>query len=135
MTLKNYVSIIILLAFTCFVIASDQVEPTSGQVAYVVDGDTLRLESYEKSVRLWGVNAPERGRPGADRATMELQMIAGRGTVVSIVEMDQDHYQRIVGRVYLQDGREVNRLLIESGVAKEYCRYSWGEYGRCNANN
>ena len=44
----------------------------------------------------------------------------------SYIEIDRDRYSRIVARVFLKDGREVNRMLIELGAAREYCQYSKG---------
>ncbi|MCP9237912.1 thermonuclease family protein [Lewinella sp. JB7] len=100
-------------------------------MAYVFDGDTLRLVGKTRlRTRLWGVDAPEKGEAGSDRARDALITLAG-GRKITYIPIDTDRYGRTVARVFLRDGREINRLLIDSGVAKEYCRYSKGFYGRC----
>ncbi len=109
---------------------SQQSESRSARVAYVVDGDTLALEGIEPRIRLWGVDAPERGELGAGAATNALRQLSDN-QLVSYIEKDRDRYGRIVARIFLSDGREVNRLLIEQGVTQEYCRYSQGFYEHC----
>lgn len=103
----------------------------SARVAYVIDGDTLALDGVEPRIRLWGVDAPERDQRGAQAATDALKSLAGQGVRVSYIQIDRDRYSRIVARVFLPDGREINRMMIEGGTATEFCRYSKGFYGRC----
>ena len=43
----------------------------------------------------------------------------------------RDRYGRLVARVFLPDGLEVNRLLIAQGSVREYCKYSKGFYADC----
>lgn len=107
-----------------------QREAVSARVSYVIDGDTMVLEGVEPRIRLWGVDAPEKGEPGAQAATNALRDLSDN-QLVSYIEMDRDRYGRIVARIFLPDQREVNRLLIESGIAEEYCRYSKDFYGHC----
>ena len=78
-------------------------------------------------MRLWGVDAPAIGELGAE-AAKDVFIDLGHGELVSFIVMDTDRYGRLVGRVFLNDGREVNRLLIDKGVAQEYCRCSKGFY-------
>ncbi|MEL6521042.1 MAG: thermonuclease family protein [Pseudomonadota bacterium] len=101
-----------------------------GQVAFVIDRDTLILSTREHRLRLWGVDAPEKGEQGTQRATIALRSLVD-GKRIAWIEVDVDRYGRSVARVFLDDGREVNRLMIEGGSAREYCRYSKGFYGRC----
>ena len=103
----------------------------SARVAYVIDGDTLALDGVEPRIRLWGVDAPERDQRGAQAATDALRAVAGQGVRVSYIEIDRDRYRRIVARVFLPDGQEINRTMIEGGTASEFCRYSKGFYGKC----
>ena len=44
---------------------------------------------------------------------------------------DIDRYGRFVGQCFLGDGRDIAAVMIEVGVATEYCRYSGGYYGTC----
>ncbi|MGJ8535737.1 MAG: thermonuclease family protein [Parasphingopyxis sp.] len=54
------------------------------------------------------------------------------GQCIIIGSLGDDRYGRLVARLYLADGRDINRLLIETGAAREYCSYSQNYYGRCD---
>jgi endonuclease YncB( thermonuclease family) len=47
-------------------------------------------------------------------------------------QKDQDRYGRTVARCFLPNGQEINRLMIESGTAQEYVRFSRGFYSGDN---
>ena len=102
----------------------------SGTVRYVIDGDTLILSRQERRLRLWGVDAPEEGEQGYYAARNQLVSIS-EGQRITYQQQDVDRYGRIVARVFLRDGREINRMMLESGAASEFCRYSKGFYGQC----
>ena len=99
-------------------------------VSFVIDGDTIILKGAQPNIRLWGVDAAEKGRSGFYEAKKSLIAMV-HGVRVSYIEIDRDRYKRIVARVWLPDGQEVNRLMIEQGGANEYCRFSKGFYGQC----
>ena len=105
----------------------------SGHVEFVIDGDTLKIEGLKPHIRLWGVDAPEKGEAGAQKARAALKRMA-EGKTISLTQIDQDHYGRIVARVFLPDGREINQMLITQGFSREYCHYSKGFYGQCGQN-
>ena len=99
------------------------------RVRYVVDGDSLYLHGRSQQVRLWGVDAPESDERGFQAASDHLFSIA-QGQRVTCRQIDRDKYGRSVARCFLADGRELNRLMIESGTAKEYHRFSKGFYSK-----
>ena len=110
------------------------------RVTKIVDGDTLHAlitsehqsETDVESVRLFGINAPElHPRPGqrwenfkvepfAQEANDFLFSLCPPGTDTRIELHDRDKYGRVLGVIILKDGRDVNRLLIEAGLAKSY---------------
>lgn len=100
-----------------------------GMVSYVIDGDTLILKNRTK-LRLWGVDAPETGEQGAYQATSYLKDLVDQKRII-FTKIDIDKYGRTVARIYLKDGRDVNRLMIESRHATEYCKYSKNYFGNC----
>lgn len=102
-------------------------QDVAGDVRHVVDGDSLYVRGHEPQIRLWGVDAPERDEAGYREATATLTQLA-RGKRVTCQKVDRDRYGRTVARCFLSDGREVNRLMIESGSAREYVRFSKGFY-------
>lgn len=102
-------------------------EDVAGTVRHVVDGDSLYVAGHEPQVRLWGVDAPERDEAGFQAATATLTQLAD-GQRVTCQQVDRDRYGRTVARCFLMDGQEINRLMIESGTAAEYVRFSRGFY-------
>ncbi len=94
------------------------------QVAKVVDGDTLRLADG-RSVRLIGVNAPEKARAGqsaepfAEAATRHLeQLVAASGGQVGLVvgEQARDHYGRSLAHAYGRDGHSWEAQQLAAGL-------------------
>jgi len=101
----------------------------SGSVRHVVDGDSLYMNGHEPQIRLWGVDAPERDEAGFQAATDALHRLA-EGKQLTCQQIDRDQYGRTVARCFLSDGQEINRMMIESGTATEYLRFSRGFYSR-----
>lgn len=104
--------------------------------ASVVDGDTVELQG--ERVRLNGIDAPESAqlcrdahrkiyRCGAAAAqVLEEFLAASRPTRCSFV--DRDRFGRFVGDCYRADGASIAELLVLSGWAFDWPRYSNGEY-------
>lgn len=101
-------------------------------VIKVVDGDTLSvsLDSKNTKVRLIGINTPETVDPrkGVEcfgkEASNKVKEILKKGTIIYIQTDDSqqkyDSFGRLLGYVFLQDGRLLNQMLIEEGYAYEY---------------
>jgi len=95
------------------------------RVAHVHDGDTVRLEDG-RDVRFIGINTPEHGRDGepdepfARAATGALErLLAGHEHRIALRfgEERRDRHGRLLAHVYLPDGRSVERLMLERGLA------------------
>lgn len=95
----------------------------------VVDGDTL--DAGGVGIRLWGIDAPERDEPGADAATDALRAITG-GVELRCDLVGADRYRRIVARCDLPDGRDVACEMVAQGHARDWPRYSGGQYAACS---
>jgi endonuclease YncB( thermonuclease family) len=96
-----------------------------GRVVGVLDGDSiLVLDSagHETTVRLFGIDAPEKGQPHADRARSALTARLRKQTV-GVVVQDEDRYGRSVGTVYLK-GDNINLAMVERGHAWWYRKYA-----------
>ena len=102
----------------------------TGAVTRIVDGDTFWMNSVDVSIRVWGLDAPERNEPGFTEATNALSRLIS-GQTLSCRERDIDRYGRFVGQCFLPGGRDITAAMIESGTADEYCRYSGNHYGTC----
>ena len=109
---------------------ADDLGTIEARVARVVDGDTFKLSGQSQSIRVWGLDAPERNKVGGSAATAALNALI-LGQTLSCVVVDIDRYQRLVGQCFLPDGRDITAAMIMTGTATEYCRYSKGYYGTC----
>jgi len=94
-------------------------------VAEVIDGDTLRVThaDLERTVRLVGINAPERNECWADEATAALRAMVSDGTVSLERDVsDQDRYGRLLRYVRTSTDRDVGGSLIDGGhaIARSY---------------
>ncbi len=98
-----------------------------GRVVRIVDGDTLVISGIEPRIRLWGVDAPELGSPAGADATNALKKIA-YGKLLRCEWITVDRFDRVVARCYLDDDRNLDQLMIESGTAREFVRYTGGYY-------
>lgn len=94
------------------------------RVAWVADGDTVRLSSGEW-VRLQGIDAPEEGHgndPGqvhAEESTRALKLLV-QGRVLQLKEHGRDRHGRILGSLRLADGADVARVMVAAGHAFYY---------------
>lgn len=102
----------------------------TGRVTRVVDGDTFWISSKDVRIRVWGLDAPERDRPGGAQATATLTRLID-GETLTCLQRDIDRYGRIVGQCSLPDGRDITAAMIASGTASEFCRFSRNHYGTC----
>lgn len=98
-------------------------------VRYVHDGDTFYLKGVKEPIRIWGIDAPEIGDPGGAKSKGALKRLA-LGKSVRCVKMDRDHYNRIVAKCFLSDGRDIAAELVKRGHAFDMPRYSGGYYKR-----
>lgn len=94
-----------------------------------IDGDTVELVvdlgfrmTYRDHFRLFGIDTPERGRPGSAEAKARANELAPPGTIVSASTSKSDKYGRWLTIVNLQTGVEVNTTLVTEGHARLY----WG---------
>jgi endonuclease YncB( thermonuclease family) len=94
-------------------------------VVRIADGDSFAIVRRSgaplEHVRLFGIDAPERGQPWSRRAREALsERVFGK--VVRIEPTGRDRYDRIVARVYA-DGVSVGEAQVREGHAWVYRRY------------
>jgi endonuclease YncB( thermonuclease family) len=125
-------------------LASTSAAPASAaNVAYVVDGDTIRLQSGVY-VRLIGIDTPEVGECGYRAAKRKLdQWVGSQARLVNPASVDDyDHYGRMLRFVHAS-GRDTGLALIKLGLAKarydSLDGYDWhprqATYRRADRNN
>lgn len=94
------------------------------RVVGVTDGDTIRAlcGGREVTIRLWGIDCPERGMDFWRRARQWTSEHAF-GKPVQVLPMDRDTYGRLVARVYVE-GRDLSLGLVEAGLAWHFVRHA-----------
>ena len=89
----------------------------------VIDGDTIRVSGPdgEQTVRMIGINAPERGECFYDDATAALRFSLGDRDVRLVRDVSEvDQYGRLLRYVELPDGTDVGADLVEGGYARSH---------------
>lgn len=97
----------------------------TGLVVGVSDGDTVKvLDTNHQlhTVRLMGIDAPEKAQPYGLRAKESLSDLVFRQKV-DVEWEKKDKYGRIVGKVRSQDGADVCLKQLTRGMAWHYKRY------------
>lgn len=127
-----------LALFLAIVPAGTSAAELTGHVS-VTDGDTLRMGSSR--IRLWGFDAPERTQicPMPDgrfleagrQATEALAAFIGNQPV-KCQTVDIDRYGRFVATCAVA-GADLGTMMVRSGWAWDYVRYSDGHYRQAEA--
>ena len=94
-------------------------------VAQVFDGDTVRLVDGRR-LRFVGIDTPEiahrggRSQPYSRAAQRRLEALlsqSGQRLQLRFDVQREDHYGRLLAHPYLSDGRSVNAVLLQEGLA------------------
>jgi endonuclease YncB( thermonuclease family) len=81
----------------------------------IIDGDTF--QSANATIRLYGVDAPERGEPCYDEATQRLRELAGDSVRVELGPRQGNRDGRILYYVYNLEGESIDERLVREGLA------------------
>lgn len=90
-----------------------------GRVVRVLRGDTLKVQKENgRIVRvvLAGVDSPEKGQP-YEKQARKFTMSKAEGQRVVVKMQGRNRYGHILGVVILPGGRNLNRMLVEEGLA------------------
>lgn len=141
----RFLLLILCLSFTLALPAcAEQPNPErQGTVSWVYDGDTLKIDPVGK-VRLLGIDTPERENSKRDRfltrqgisaarqrqiyqlaKEFNINQIKGQKVTLSFDDSPRDRHGRLLAYVHLADGRLLNRVLLEQGLAVVYRRFSF----------
>ena len=92
------------------------------EVLQTITGDGC-TPSRELKLRLEGINAPELAQPfGAASRDGLHALVSGRA--LRMTSFDVDKYGRTLARLYLPDGGDVSQVMLSSGLAWHFARYS-----------
>ena len=89
-------------------------------VSSVIDGDTF--ESPAGTVRLFGVDTPERGDRCFRQATGALRQLAGDTVRVESGPRARDPGGRLLYYIYTIQGNSIDEILIREGLARAWTR-------------
>ena len=95
------------------------------RVTKLADGDSFegRSGGMNYRVRLYGVDAPERGQDFYRRSKDRLGELCAEGPV-TVKPRNRDSFGRIVADVYTPSGKHINAIMVEEGLAWHFTRYS-----------
>jgi micrococcal nuclease len=102
-----------------------------GTVVYVTDGDTFKvmLDGVRNTVRLIGIDTPETKDPrkpvqcfGKEASLKAKNILLGKKVFLEAdpVAGNKDIYGRLLRYAFLEDGTNVNQMMISEGFAFEY---------------
>ncbi len=110
--------------------AAQQLQTPAGsyQVVDTADGDTIyvSMDGIKEKVRLVGVDTPETHHPtkpvqcyGKEASAYTASLVKNKAVTLrsDTKQPNRDKYGRLLRYVYLQDGRELNELLVTGGYA------------------
>lgn len=131
-----FLKYLFLCLLVCFA-ASAACADVTGVVVSVIDGDTIKVLDGDKTVytvRLQGIDAPERGQPYGRASRKKLaSMVAGKEVFVESRTLDSGG--RLLGKVWVQPADcatcgktlNANHAQIMSGMAWWYRYYAAGQ--------
>jgi len=137
-------AVLILLFIPTTAACTGQQDELHGRVTWIHDGDTLEVGGLGK-VRLLGIDCPEMEGSARDRfyrdrfnipssalrrtaraaLDFNIQQVKGRQVTLQFDESRRDRYGRLLAYVRLPDGRCLNQLLLEKGMATVYRKFDF----------
>lgn len=97
---------------------------------HIRDGDTLvvKIGTQSTELRLYGIDCPELDQvPYGERARSRLQQLLGLDSQLEVLELDRDHYNRLVAEVWVGNCC-INTQLLREGFAVAYRYHLQGKY-------
>lgn len=111
-----------LLVLLLFLVPQAELKTLNGEVTLVRDGDTLTIKTKRDrlyKVRLADIDAPETGQPFGKPARRLATDLALKKTV-RVNYTFKDKYGRLIGDVFLPDGKLLNEEMLKAGLAWHY---------------
>jgi micrococcal nuclease len=122
---NHSIILFLLLTISVFFNSTPSMADWTGQVVWIQDGDSLIIKQGRKrlTVRLQGIDTPEKGQPYAEQAKRAAIRLAKNRTVRVLVR-EKDKYGRTIARVILPDGRNLSHIMVASGLAWRHIYYA-----------
>ena len=114
--------------------ASGTIQPdqrTPASVIRIIDGDTVEvmLGGNEEAIRVIGINTPETVDPrrpvecfGKEASVKAQELLMGQSVLLESddSQSNRDRYNRLLRFVFMPDGTDYGKYMIENGFAYEY---------------
>ncbi len=111
-----------LLVLMLFLVPQAELKKINGEVTLVRDGDTLTVKTKRDKlykVRLADIDAPEIGQPFG-KPSRRLASDLALNKTVRVNYTFKDKYGRLIGEVFLPDGKLLNEEMLKAGLAWHY---------------
>lgn len=112
-----------LILFACA--QSIKAETFDATVTGVIDGDTIEVlhNGTPERIRLSQIDCPEKSQAYGTRAKEATSSLVF-GKHVQVDSHGHDRYGRTIADIHTDDGTDLNKKLVELGLAWQYLRYS-----------
>ncbi|MGQ1945108.1 thermonuclease family protein [Ornithobacterium rhinotracheale] len=96
------------------------------KVIGISDGDTVKLliDGQEQKVRLAHIDCPEKKQAFGNVAKQAISDLIFGKNVYLVWEGKKDKYGRLIAEIIMEDGTNVNKLLVKKGLAWHFKKYS-----------
>ncbi len=111
-----------ILALMFFLLPQAELKTINGEVISIKDGDTFTIKDQRDKlykIRLADIDAPEIAQPFGRPAKRLLEDLALK-KIVRVNYTQVDKYGRLIGEVFLPDGKMLNEEAIKAGLAWHY---------------
>jgi micrococcal nuclease len=111
-----------LLMLMLFLVPQAELKTINGKVTLVRNGDTLTVKTKRNrayKVRLVDIDAPEISQPFG-KPSRRLARYLALKKIVRVNYTFKDKYGRLIGEVFLPDGKLLNEEMLKAGLAWHY---------------
>jgi endonuclease YncB( thermonuclease family) len=116
---------VFLLAFLSVVLGIAAGDVSPAKIIAVSDGDTVTAilgNGQQREIRLEGIDAPEHGQAFGSASAAHLSALVS-GKAVTLDCHGEDSYNRLVCKLLLPNGEDVDLYQIKAGMAWHYKQY------------
>lgn len=101
------------------VFCADPSPMEQARVVRIIDGDTMEVElrGRMETVRIYGIDTPERGEVCFREAAERLEELSAGEVRLSPGDRERDRFDRLLRYVYAPDGSSIDALLVSEGLA------------------
>jgi endonuclease YncB( thermonuclease family) len=108
------------------VFCADPGRLTPAPLVRVIDGDTIvvRVAGADETVRVFGIDTPERGEACFDDAADRIHELASGGVRLLADQRERDRFGRLLRYVYTDGGLSIDAVMVSEGLA-----HAWRDDG------